>query len=98
METTYTFRNVPATEAIKKHTQQKLSKLVKYLIKPENAHITLKVEKSRHVAEVILIANGIKHVSSEQSNDLYTSIDQAMKKLEKQVKRYKERIKEHKGA
>ncbi|MBU4484135.1 ribosome-associated translation inhibitor RaiA [bacterium] len=96
METTFTFRNIEATDAIKDHTSQKLEKIKKFLIKPLNVHIILSIEKFRHQAEITLNADGIQHVSRQQSEDLYTSIDQAVDKLMKQVKKHKERVKAHK--
>ncbi len=95
METTFTFRNMDSTEALRTHTMEKLTKLKKYIIKPGNAHVIFNVEKFNHIAEITLVANGIRYVGHQQSNDMYTSIDGAMKKLEKQLRNYKERVKGH---
>lgn len=97
METNYTFRNMDATEALRNHTDDKLAKLKKYLIKPGNIHVIFNVEKFNHIAEITLIANGNRYVGSQCSNDMYTSIDGAVKKLETQLRNYKERLKGHKG-
>ena len=97
METNYTFRNMEATEALRSHAEVKLAKLKKYLIKPGNAHVIFKVEKHNHIAEITLLVNGTPYISIQSSNDMYTSIDGAIKKLEKQLRNYKERLKDHKG-
>jgi putative sigma-54 modulation protein len=97
METTFTFRNMDTTEALRNHTLDKLDKLTKYLVKPGNAHIIFNVEKFNHVAEITLTANGQRYVGIERSNDMYLSIDGAIRKLEDQLRKYKERLKAHKG-
>ncbi|MBI5300418.1 MAG: ribosome-associated translation inhibitor RaiA [Deltaproteobacteria bacterium] len=97
METTFTFRNINASDALKTHTLDKLTKLGKYLVKPTQAHIIFGVERFNHVVEVTLNANGIQYISHEKSEDMYTSIDKAVAKLERQLKKYKERLKEHKS-
>jgi len=97
METNYTFRNMEATEALRSHAEIKLEKLKKYMVKPGNAHVIFKVEKHNHVAEITLMVNGAHYVGIQSSNDMYTSIDGAIKKLEKQLRNFKERLKEHKG-
>ncbi|OGQ05300.1 MAG: ribosomal subunit interface protein [Deltaproteobacteria bacterium RIFCSPLOWO2_01_44_7] len=96
METTFTFRNIEASDALKTHTQTKLEKLKKYLIKPTQAHVIFNVERFNHLVEVTLNANGIQYISHEKSEDMYTSIDKAVAKLERQLRKYKERLKEHK--
>lgn len=96
MEMTFTFRNLEATEALKTHALDKLKRLDKYLIKPTKAHVIFQVERFQHLVEVTVNANGIQYVSHEKSEDMYTSIDKAIHKLERQLKKYKERIKNHK--
>jgi len=96
METTYTFRNMEATDALRDHTETKFAKLKKLVIKPENAHVIFKVEKFNHMAEITMVADGVRYVVHHTSNDMYTSIDSAVKKLEKQLRNNKERVKNHK--
>lgn len=96
METTFTFRNLEASDALKTHTLIKLEKLNKYLIKPTKAHIIFNVERFHHIVECTVNANGVQYISHEKSEDMYTSIDKAVAKLERQLKKYKEQIKHHK--
>jgi putative sigma-54 modulation protein len=97
METTYTFRNMEATEALRTYASEKLTKLKKYTVKPGNAHIIFNVEKFNHIVEITLVANGIRYVGTHRSNDMYTSIDSAVDKVKKQLRNYKERLKGHRG-
>ncbi len=97
MEATFTFRKTEPTEALKTHAFDKLGKLDKYLPKPVNAHVIFKVEGFRHCVEIAFHSNGVRYFGKGESNDMYTSIDDAVAKIEKQLKRNKERIKGHKG-
>jgi len=85
-----------ATDALRDHTESKFAKLKKLIIKPENAHIIFKVEKYNHMAEITMVADGVRYVVHSTSNDMYVSIDSACKKLEKQLRSNKERVKNHK--
>lgn len=96
METNFTFRNIDPSDALKDHTLAKLKRLDKYLIKPEKIHVIFNVERFQHIVEVTLNANGVQYISHEKAPDMYASIDGAMTKLERQIKRYKEQLKEHK--
>lgn len=97
IETTFTFRNTDATEALRTHAIDKLGRLQKYLIKPAAAHFIFKVEGARHIAEITLNVKGGRFVGIDTSNDMYTSIDGAVDKIRKQISRNKERTKEHKS-
>lgn len=98
LETTFTFRNMDSTEALRSHTLDKLTKLDKYLFhKPATAHVIFNVDGSRHVAEITLSIKGGRLVGVGTSNDMYTSIDDAVDRLKRQMSRTKERVKEHKG-
>ena len=95
MNVTVTFRHIQATEAIKSHVEDKLEKFKKYLIRPIEAHVILSVEKFRHQCEITLAARDFRAMALEVSNDLYTSIDKAVHKLERQVKKHKEKLVSH---
>lgn len=85
-----------ASEALKSHALAKLKKLDKYLVKPETAHIIFNVERFQHTMEVTLNANGIQYISHSKAPDMYAAMDTAVSKLLSQLKKYKEKLKEHK--
>ena len=95
METSFTFRNLETSDALKEHTLAKLNRIQKYLVKPTKVHIIFNVNKFNHSVEFTLNANGIQHISHETDKDMYASIDKAVTKLERQLKKYKEQLKEH---
>ncbi len=97
IDTTFTFRNMESTEALRTHTVDKLERVKKYLMSTADAHCILKVEGARHLAEITLNVKGGRYVGHATSNDMYTSIDGAVDKIVKQLSRIKERKKGHKG-
>ena len=95
MEINVTFRHSEPSQVLKSHIEDKIGKLSKYFIKPVMAHITLNVEKSLHIAEVSIAEYGNVFNAKEGSDNMYLSIDRALKKVEGQLKKYKEKIKNH---
>src|SRR5205823_1381272 len=99
MQVNITFRNMFATEALRNHVQDKLSKVVdKYLDKVTEAHVTLSLERYLHQADVNLHAGHFHVRGKEKSEDMYASIDTAIDKIEKQLKKHKDRLKSHRPA
>lgn len=98
MQITTTFRHMDSSEALKAYAAEKLEKVQKYIDEPIVAQVFLTVEKIRHTAEVTINAKGITIKASEETNDMYAALDAVIDKIERQLRRYKERIKEHKPA
>ncbi|PIR20166.1 MAG: ribosomal subunit interface protein [Deltaproteobacteria bacterium CG11_big_fil_rev_8_21_14_0_20_47_16] len=95
MEPTFTFRNLDASESLKEHTRQKILKLDKYLLKPIAAHVILSIDRHEHKAEITLVDMGHEYVSIERSTDMMASIDSAVHKIESQLRKAKDKIKNH---
>ena len=98
MQITTTFRHLETSDALKSYAEEKLERIKKYIDEPVIAQVFMTVEKIRHCAEVTLTAKGITIKASEETNDMYAAIDAVVDKIERQLRRYKERIKEHKPA
>ncbi len=92
MDISVTFRHMQPTESLKNYAEEKLSKIKRYLDFPLEAHVVLSVEKFRHIADVTLSVNGTWIKGIEETDDMYSAIDQVMDKLEKQVKKYLSKI------
>jgi len=92
MEISVTFRHMQPTESLRTYAEEKVSKIKKYLDFPLEAHVVLSVEKFRHIADVTLSINGTWIKGIEETDDMYSAIDQVMDKLEKQVKKYLSKI------
>jgi putative sigma-54 modulation protein len=86
MNVRITFRHMDSSEAVKVHAKQKLTKLQKFLREPMTAKVTLSLDKLAHVAETHIESGGSRHEAKETSNDMHTSIDKVMAKLERQIR------------
>jgi putative sigma-54 modulation protein len=94
MEITVTFRHIDASESLKAYAEEKVSKMDKYFDFPVEAHIVLAVEKFRRSADVTLNVNGTLIKGVVETEDMYSAIDQVMDKIEKQVKRNREKMRD----
>lgn len=91
-----TFRNTEATEALKAYAEEKLGSCVRKFAHHETElHIVLTVEKNRHIAEISFHLDGSDFKGSEESNDLYASVDKLVDSLGHQLRKHKERITAH---
>lgn len=92
MQTSVTFRHMNASEALKKHAMEKILRMAKYFVEAADAHVVLSTERYLHKAEVNINAHGMIICANEISSDMYNSIDRSMEKVEKQIKRYRDKI------
>jgi putative sigma-54 modulation protein len=74
-------------ESLRTYAEEKISKIDKYIDSPIEAHIVLSVEKFRHLADVTVSINGTVVKGVEETEDMYSAIDQVLDKIEKQVKK-----------
>jgi putative sigma-54 modulation protein len=97
MNLTITGRHVEITDAIRGHVLGGLERVRRHFDKVIDANVVLSVEKHRHrqIAEINLHANGLRIHAKESTPDLYSSIDAALNKIERQVTRHKDRISRH---
>ena len=98
MKISVTFRNTEGEDWHKEYVEEKLSKLNKYIDNPVDAHVIISVEKFRNTAEINLTANGLNINSKEEEKDLHLAIDNAIEKIERQLKKHKERIRGFKNS
>ena len=97
MQVTTTFRHMEQSEALKSYAEEKLDRVKKYIDEPINAQVFFEVEKKiRHIVQIVISAKGISTKASEATNDMYAAIDAVIDKIERQLRRYKERLKNHK--
>lgn len=96
MNISVTFRNTEAEDWLKEYIEQKLSKLERYIDKPVEAQVTLSVEKFRNVAEVKLFAKGMNINGREEAKEMTLAVDTVTDKIERQIKKYKEKTRNHK--
>ncbi|MGE5633357.1 MAG: ribosome hibernation-promoting factor, HPF/YfiA family [Caulobacteraceae bacterium] len=92
MRTIVSGKNVDVTNALKEKVERKLSKFERYFGPDTEAHATLSVEKNRHIIEVTIPFNGVILRGEEATGDMYTSIDNVVEKLERQMRRQKTKL------
>ncbi len=85
-------KNIVVTEALKERVEKKLSKFEKFFNPSTVAHATLTVEKNRHIFEVTIPFNGVILRGEEATDDMYTSIDNVVEKLERQIARHRTKL------
>ncbi len=96
MKITYTGQNIKISKEVKENIQEKLSRFEKYSSNLIEAHVILKKEKFILYAEINLLAKGLKAVGHGKSDEtLFAAIDEAYLKTEKQLKRFREKKKDH---
>ncbi|MBI5058101.1 MAG: ribosome-associated translation inhibitor RaiA [Nitrospirae bacterium] len=88
-------KHMELTPTIKDYTEEKIGKFEKYISNITEAIVTLSVEKYRHRAEVLLKVNGLMIQAESITAEMYSSIDEVVDKLERQIKKYKEKIASH---
>lgn len=88
-------RHIELTEALKQHIETALGKVTAHFDKATDADVILAVEKHRQIAEINLLANGVRIHGRETSPDMYSSVDAVIDKVERQVRKFKDRINRH---
>lgn len=94
MQTSVTFKNLDPSDHIKSYVSDKLNRFDKYLYNPAEANVVLSVEKFRHIAEINIIGDRLNINGKEETEDMYSAIDITLDKLEKQIKKNKEKVRE----
>ena len=97
MQISVTFKNLPPSEHLKAYVKEKLDRFDRLLDNPAEASVVLSVEKFRHIAEINIIGDRLNLIGKEEINDMYSAIDMVLDKLEKQLKKGKQKTRERRG-
>lgn len=92
MQTSVTFKNIDSSENLRTYVSDKLDRFDKYLYNPAEASVVLSVEKFRHIAEINIKGDRLNINGKEETEDMYSAIDMVLDKLEKQIKKSKEKL------
>ena len=99
MQVRFSFKQASSSEDLKNYAEQKVLKLIeKFVTKPIEAHITFSTD--RHCQNVhcsVQGGDGFNTQVEASSKDMQASIDSMLDKLQTQLKRQKEKIKDHKA-
>jgi putative sigma-54 modulation protein len=82
---------------LRDHATKRLEKLGRYFDSIQEAHLILDQEKHRQIAELTIHANGTELISREETNDMLSSIDSVIDRIERQIKKLNARLKDRKN-
>jgi putative sigma-54 modulation protein len=97
MQTSVTFKNLDPSDHLKSYVSDKLNRFDKYMYNPGEASVVLSVEKFRHIAEVNIVGDRLTINGKEETEDMYSAIDMVLDKLEKQIKKNKQKVRDRRA-
>ncbi|MCA9612818.1 MAG: ribosome-associated translation inhibitor RaiA [Myxococcales bacterium] len=89
MQITFSFRNVDSSDAVRNYASDKVARLQKFLRAPLSADVTISMERHLHVVDITITADGGRFAGREESDDMYSSIDLCLDKIDRQVREAK---------
>lgn len=92
-------RHMAVTDAMRAHARERAEKSERVCAHIARIDVTLSLEGERHMAEAVAVVRRKGEVVARaESHDMYASIDHAFDKLEKQLQKLEERIKDRREA
>lgn len=92
MQITVKGKNIEVTGALKEYAEKRLKKIGKYSDSIISVDVTFSTERSWHMVDINVHTTGFVFRVEEKTDDMYASINSAVEKLEKQLKRQKEKL------
>jgi putative sigma-54 modulation protein len=93
MQFAVTFRHMEPTEALKSYARERMERVRKYLPDPISCHVVLSTERHNHRIDVTFqLHNGLAVSGHEITENMYSSIDLCIAKIERQVRKYKGKL------
>lgn len=91
-------RHADVTESMKAYAREKVEKLQKYFDRATLARVTLDLVHTAHQVEIVFdVPRGVSLVGKAEAPDMFAACDLAEQKLAAQLRRYNERLKDHRG-
>lgn len=95
MQIDITGHHIDVTDSMRDYVNQKMERVERHFDIVSNAHVILTVEKQRQKAEASLMVKGSKVFAEAVDEDMYAAIDKLIDKLDRQVKKHKEKMTVH---
>jgi putative sigma-54 modulation protein len=93
MQFAVTFRHMEPTDALKAYARERMERVRKYLPDPIACHVVLSTERHNHRIDVnFQLHNGLSIAGHETTENMYSSIDLVIAKIERQVRKYKGKL------
>ena len=96
MQINVTGHHVEVSPALRAYVSEKMKRISRHFDHVISINVILNVEKHKNAAEATLHAAGKSLFAIASENDMYAAIDGLVDKLDKQVRRYKDRLSNHK--
>jgi putative sigma-54 modulation protein len=97
MQLNVTGHHVEITDALRDYVTGKLERVERHFDNVTNVHVILTVEKERQKAEATVHVSGAELYAEATDEDMYAAIDAMVDKLDRQVKKHKEKLTDHRG-
>lgn len=95
MQLSVTGHQIDITDSLRNYVSCKIEKIERHFDLVSDVHCILKVEKLRHTAEATVSVNGVKMFADSTEEDMYAAIDSLVDKLDRQVRKHKEKLVDH---
>ena len=95
MQLSITGHHINITSSLRDYVDNKLERLERHFENVSDIHCVLSVEKLRHKAEATVQVSGATLFADEVQEDMYAAIDGLIDKLDRQVKKHKEKLQDH---
>jgi putative sigma-54 modulation protein len=95
MQLNLTGHHIEITPALRRYVASKLRRIVRHFDHVVDVHAILAVEKLRHKAEATILVSGAQLHADAVDEDMYAAIDALVDKLDRQVKKHKEKLTDH---
>jgi len=95
MQLNLTGHHIEITDSLRSYVNEKMERIERHFDKVTNTHVILTVESVRHKAEATVNVSGGNIFANAEHEDMYAAIDALTDKLDRQVKKHKEKMKDH---
>ena len=95
MQINITGHHVELTDSMREYAKEKISRLERHFDHVTNVHIILTVEKKQQKAEAKMHLSGAEVFAEATNEDMYAAIDALADKLDRQIIKHKEKLKDH---
>ena len=95
MQINLTGNHVDITPALREYVQAKFARIERHFDHVTDIHVILSVEKQRNKAEATVHVTGASLHADAEHDDMYAALDLMADKLDRQVKKHKEKLTDH---
>ena len=95
MQLKITGHHIEVTDALRDHITRKLEKIKRHFDQVLNIHVVLTSERAFKIAEATVHVAGHDFFAKDEKDDMYAAIDSMVDKLDRQILKYKEKVRGH---